>query len=329
VISGNPVVAYPGGGGVTVATKAATAAQPGTSTSAGWSMQTVPSSSGAVGLSMTQSSSQPVLSYISSSGDVDVAASSGGSWKVGKAGAVGKSPSSGDNSAFTTGLGADANGNLAVAWPQLAEQFIEVGQGKVGDLTFTATPIAESTGGWSPSLAVAPDGKHAAVAWYNSINQHLNVATLVQGTPQIAIPSPNFSAPPTPTAPGQLPCFPTGATALTLTAPTGAAGTGFSTQCLAVRPGEKFSVAFSNQDQAPHNFAIYTNSQATKLLGGAPSATDIVPPGAGTTYQVNALPEGTYFFRCDVHPTTMTGTFVVTSKKARGSTPTPAPSPSA
>jgi plastocyanin len=280
---------------------------------------------------MTQSSSQPLLSFIGGSGDVDVAAPSGGTWKVAKAGATGQTPKADDVSAFTTGLGADANGNLAVAWPEIGEQFIEVAQGKVSDLTFTATPIAESTGGWSPSLAISADGKHAAVAWYNSINQHLNVATLVQGTPQIAIPSPNFSALPTPTAPGQLPCFPTGTTALTLTAPTGAAGTGFSTKCLAVRPGENFTVAFSNQDTAPHNFAIYTDSQATKLLGGAPSATDIVAPGAGTTYQVKALPDGTYFFRCDVHPTTMTGTFVVTSKKARGSSPTPTPtaSPSA
>jgi hypothetical protein len=29
------------------------------------------------------------------------------------------------------------------------------------------------------------------------------------------------------------------------------------------------------------------------------------------TYEVPALDAGTYFFRCDVHPTTMTGTFLV------------------
>jgi plastocyanin len=326
VVSGNPIVAYPGVSGVTVATKLSTAPTPGTATTGGWSTTTVPSSSGALGLSMTQSSSQPVVSFISGSGDVDVAAASGGAWKVAKAGTVGKTPTGEDISAFTTGLGADANGNLAVTWPDLGEQFIEVAQGTVSDLTFKATPVAESTGGWSPSLAVSPDGKHGAVAWYDSINDHLNVATLVQGTPQIAIPSPLFSPLPTPTAPGQLPCFPTGTTSLTLTAPSGAAGTGFSTKCLAVRPGTNFTVAFSNQDQAPHNFAIYTDSQATKLLGGAASATDIVPPGAGTTYQVKGLPAGTYFFRCDVHPTTMTGTFVVTAKKALNPTPGPTPS---
>jgi plastocyanin len=332
VVSGNPIVAYPGAAGVTVATRTAPPATSGSvapGTAPAWTFETVPGSGGALGLSMTQSSSQPVLSFISGSGDVDVAAASGGAWKVAKVGNVGKTPTGEDVSAFTTGLGADANGNLAVAWPDMGEQFIEVAQGTVSDLTFTASPLAESTGGWSPSLAVSPDGKHAAVAWYDSINKHLNVATLVQGTPQIAIPSPLFSQLPTPTAPGQLPCFPTGSTSLTLTAPSGAAGTGFSTKCLAVRPGDAFTVAFSNQDQAPHNFAIYTDSQATKLLGGATSATDIVPPGAGATYQVKGLPEGTYFFRCDVHPTTMTGTFVVTAKKALNPTPSPSASPTA
>jgi plastocyanin len=168
------------------------------------------------------------------------------------------------------------------------------------------------------------------VAWYDSVNHHLEVATLVKGTPLLAVPSPLFSPFPTPTPSGLLPCFPTGTTALTVEAPAGAAGTGFSTKCLAVLPGTAFTVAFTNADQAPHNFAIYTDSTATKLLGGAPSISDIVAPGASTTYQVSALGPGTYFFRCDVHPTAMTGTFVVTNKKkAPSGSPSPTPTPSA
>jgi hypothetical protein len=118
---------------------------------------------------------------------------------------------------------------------------------------------------------------------------------------------------------------------LSIQAPAGAAGTGFSTSCLAEKPDTPFSVALDNGDTAPHNFAIYTDQSANKLLGGAPSATDIVAPGASTTYQIDGLPTGTYFFRCDVHPTTMTGTFVVTAKKAPSGSPSPsaAPSPSA
>src|SRR5439155_21452919 len=95
-------------------------------------------------------------------------------------------------------------------------------------------------------------------------------------------------------------------------------------------PGTAFTVAFTNADtQAPHNFAIYTDQTATKLLGGAPSANEIVAPGASATYQVSALDPGTYFFRCDVHPATMTGTFVVTKKKAPSGSPSPTPSSSA
>src|SRR5262249_41754863 len=153
------------------------------------------------------------------------AARQGGSWTTAKAGNVGMVPASENISAFTTGLGVDADGNLAVAWPNMEQQFIDVSQGKGGSQTFTPTPLAESTAGWSPSLAISSDGKHGAVAWYDSVNHHLNVATLVQGTPQIAIPSPLYSPLPTPTKPGQLPCFPTGTTSLTIAAPSGAAGT--------------------------------------------------------------------------------------------------------
>ena len=84
------------------------------------------------------------------------------------------------------------------------------------------------------------------------------------------------------------------------------------------------------ENEAPQE-AQAALSSAKKLLGGAPSATDIVAPGASTSYQIDGLPAGTYFFRCDVHPTTMTGQFVVTAKKAPAgsSSPTPAPSASA
>ncbi len=53
VVSGNPIVAYPGASGVTVATRPSTAPTPGAVTTGGWSTSTVPSSSGALGLSMT------------------------------------------------------------------------------------------------------------------------------------------------------------------------------------------------------------------------------------------------------------------------------------
>jgi cytochrome c oxidase subunit 2 len=91
-----------------------------------------------------------------------------------------------------------------------------------------------------------------------------------------------------------------------------AKNTAFDTKCLAAPANQPFTIAFDNQDVGvPHNVEIYTDQSATKRLGGATGATDTITGPATTTYQVSALPAGTYFFRCDVHPTAMFGTFVV------------------
>ena len=75
---------------------------------------------------------------------------------------------------------------------------------------------------------------------------------------------------------------------------------------------DKLSSWSDNQDAGvPHNVALYTDQSATKLLGGATSAEDTITGPATTQYDINPLPAGTYFFRCDVHPTAMFGTFVV------------------
>lgn len=72
--------------------------------------------------------------------------------------------------------------------------------------------------------------------------------------------------------------------------------------------GSPFKVVFNNMDSGvPHNFSIYTDETATQALFTG----DLVTGPDTTTYAVGALDAGTYFFRCDVHPTTMTGTFVV------------------
>jgi len=82
----------------------------------------------------------------------------------------------------------------------------------------------------------------------------------------------------------------------------------FGSTTLQAPANTTFDLVFDNQ--APgvaHNVAIYTNSSAsTVLFRGA-----IVTGVKTVTYHVPALKPGTYFFRCDVHPTQMTGTFVV------------------
>jgi plastocyanin len=82
----------------------------------------------------------------------------------------------------------------------------------------------------------------------------------------------------------------------------------FSTDCLAAPAGKAFTIAFDNQDAGvPHNVSIYADESAGQALFTG----DLVSGPKKIVYEVPALEPGTYFFRCDVHPTTMTGTFVV------------------
>ena len=78
----------------------------------------------------------------------------------------------------------------------------------------------------------------------------------------------------------------------------------FSPSTVAVKAGTNFTLHFDNQESAPHNVAIYTDSSASQKV----SIGEIVT-AAKKDQVVPALAAGTYFFRCDVH-TNMTGTIV-------------------
>jgi plastocyanin len=80
--------------------------------------------------------------------------------------------------------------------------------------------------------------------------------------------------------------------------------TKFSAACLAAPAGTPFTIRFDNEDTNTHNLDIRDGTIA--LFTG-----QIVVGPKIVTYQVGALPAGTYQFRCDVHPTQMHGTFVV------------------
>ncbi|MHB8104156.1 MAG: cytochrome c oxidase subunit II transmembrane domain-containing protein [Dehalococcoidales bacterium] len=83
----------------------------------------------------------------------------------------------------------------------------------------------------------------------------------------------------------------------------------FDKSTITVPAGAAVMINFTNKDNGmPHNFAVYTDSTATKAIFVGQIVT-----GPGTTmYMFNAPTKpGTYFFRCDVHPTIMTGSFVV------------------
>ncbi len=84
----------------------------------------------------------------------------------------------------------------------------------------------------------------------------------------------------------------------------------FNLSTMTVPAGSEVTVVFENLDSGiPHNFAVYTDSSATTTIFQGVLITGV----STTTYTFSApITAGSYFFRCDVHPTQMTGTFVVT-----------------
>jgi cytochrome c oxidase subunit 2 len=81
----------------------------------------------------------------------------------------------------------------------------------------------------------------------------------------------------------------------------------FLETALTAKAGAPFHIDFKNDDPAtPHNVAIHKDSPTgEELFKGA-----VFPGVAEKTYDVPALPAGTYAFVCTVHPT-MTGTLTV------------------
>jgi plastocyanin len=82
----------------------------------------------------------------------------------------------------------------------------------------------------------------------------------------------------------------------------------FDRNQLEVSAGQPITIVFDNSDPGvPHNVSVYRDSSAS----GALFAGEVVTGPRTITYSVDPLEAGSYFFRCDVHPTTMTGTLVV------------------
>ncbi len=85
----------------------------------------------------------------------------------------------------------------------------------------------------------------------------------------------------------------------------------FNVSVISVPSGANVSIVFENlQSGVPHNIAIYTDSAATTLIYRGAIVTGV----ATMTYNFMApVAPGNYYFRCDLHPTQMNGTFTVTA----------------
>lgn len=87
----------------------------------------------------------------------------------------------------------------------------------------------------------------------------------------------------------------------------------FDVETLAAPAGVAFTIVFDNRDRGiPHNIAVYRSGPpATDQL----AMTEVERGPRIQRLAVPALEPGRYFYQCDVHPTTMTGTLMVTSRR--------------
>ncbi|MFY9588093.1 MAG: cupredoxin domain-containing protein, partial [Actinomycetota bacterium] len=88
-----------------------------------------------------------------------------------------------------------------------------------------------------------------------------------------------------------------------------AKNTAFDKNRLSAPGGSSVVIDFDNQDAGQlHNFALYKDQSATtKFFSG-----EFTTGPEKKSYEFPAPAPGTYFFRCDAHPTQMFGTFLVT-----------------
>ncbi len=318
--SGAITVAFVDGGSATPSVATAQAPASGSAPSS-WSVTRFGSGTGGFGISVALSKDgSPTVAYVGSDGRAYLATGfgQGGSGGTPTPNAVSSvaAASGADPSGWTTGVGVDDSGKVYATWVDPAANDVVLGTGSPGSLKTDVVP--QSRGGRQPALAVSGDGKTLVLPFYDTTNHQLAVAIPAAGGIAIGVPSPTPSPPPT--APAGPACQPTDSTQLSISAKNIA----FSTSCLAVVPGTAFTVAFANQDAAgtPHNWDLYKDPGYTQHIGGAASPTDLVTAPGQTSYSVDALGAGLYYFKCDVHPN-MTGQLVVAPL---GGSPQPGPS---
>jgi len=217
----------------------------------------------------------------------------------------------------TGGLAAIETDTGKVLWEQNLDS-INVGAATVvNDLVFTATfdgtiYAFNRTSGEQVWNYTAPAGINAwpavagdTIVWPAGVgNASAMIALRPEGAANVTpTPTPEENVTP---APAATPAAPEQAT-IDLVAETIA----FDTDSITVPACAQVTISFENRDIGIlHNFAVYETSAAQNAI----FVGEIIAGPQNITYTYTfTAPEqpGTYFFRCDVHPTAMTGDFVV------------------
>jgi plastocyanin len=206
----------------------------------------------------------------------------------------------------TTGLVTDSKGNLYLTWQDAAGVHLASGSDPTA---LNEAPTEGTDGGVTPAVAVGSNG-NVYVTWYDPVNQNLMLGTQGDLTDVLLAnpsPSPTMSL-----ASSSGPaCGSSGKELLDITAESLA----FNTNCLVAFAGQAATITFDNKDTGTqHDVSIYpspdelTPDKALLFTGDKPNS------GGTSTYPVPPIDPGSYYFQCDFHPTTMTGTFVALKK---------------
>lgn len=267
-----------------------------------WTTETVQAGIAPSGLSMAiGKDGTPWVAYYTGDGAVNLATTSGAGWTTTKV-ADAKPGDGTDNQAETTGVAVTDDGTISVAWYDIAKNAVVLSSGD--GTTFAPVDTSGTSGGGFPSLAAAADGSRVFLVWYDLTLQNLLVGVLGDATDVLVAepsPTPSLGA----TSPTPAVTCPKGG--IPLEAPSGAAGSGFAETTLSAKANTAFTICFDNQDASvPHNVDLYDVQGGTSI-----AKADINAGPIQELVDVPALAAGTYFYQCDVHPTTMTGTLTI------------------
>ena len=272
------------------------------------------------GISVTAGADGGVAAaYYAAPGSVSVATSDGDGWQTSEAVTVGEAPSpSGTTGADeaspdgrSTGIARTEDGTVYLAYVDPAVDAVLLASAAEGG-GFEPLEIRGTEAGRWPDVAATPDGATVSMTWYAPERQDLAYGSFqdVSGI-TVAAPSPPFAVS-TDVGGGTAECGPDDAEVLTdleVLAPVGATGTGFEPTCLVAPAGEQLTLTFENADAGQlHNADFLTEVGGETLFT---SGDPVTGPETQGPADVDPQEEGSYYFQCDVHPDTMTGTLVV------------------